>query len=63
MAGMTQKELSSLIFTVVLFEKENIRNRAKSLKKQLSKVIYLLWIDKLLLDFYNYDSFLFPFQK
>ena len=62
MAGMTQKELSSLIFTV-LFEKENIRNRAKSLKKQLSKVIYLLWIDKLLLDFYNYDSFLFPFQK
>ena len=60
---MTQKELSSLIFTVVLFEKENIRNRAKSLKKQLSKVIYLLWIDKLLLDFYNYDSFLFPFQK
>ena len=63
MAGMTQKELSSLIFTVVLFAKENIRNRAKSLKKQLSKVIYLLWIDKLLLDFYNYDSFLFPFQK
>ena len=26
---MTQKELSSLIFTVVLFEKENIRNRAE----------------------------------
>ena len=59
MTGMTQPEVA--LFSLWSLLKRKILETAKSLKQQISKVIYLQWIDNLLLDYYNYDSFLFPF--